>query len=168
MDGLADDRRRAAEETGPEAVADDGNGAGAGCGVVGWLDGAAESGLNAELLVEVSGDEFAGDGVGVAIDGGRETLSKEIFECEEIFKHRLGEVLLAQELVDRVGEGVSYRAAIGGSVEVAPETVEGAGAAVSDDGEEAKLVGLGHGQAIEQDAFGEGEDDGIGSDAEGE
>ena len=35
-------------------------GPGTGCVVVGWLDGAAESGLNAELLVEVSGDEFAG------------------------------------------------------------------------------------------------------------
>jgi hypothetical protein len=38
---------------------------------------------------------------------------------------------------------------------------------VSDDGEEAKLVGLGDGEAIEQDASGEGEDDGVGSDAEG-
>src|SRR5580704_18475157 len=39
---------------------------------------------------------------------------------------------------------------------------------VSDDGEEAKLVGLGDGEAVEEDAFGEGEDDGVGSDAEGE
>jgi hypothetical protein len=39
---------------------------------------------------------------------------------------------------------------------------------VSDDGEEAKLVGLRHGEAIEEDAFGESEDDGVGSDAEGE
>ncbi len=39
---------------------------------------------------------------------------------------------------------------------------------VSDDGEEAELVGLRHGEAIEEDAFGEGEDDGVGSDAEGE
>jgi len=61
---------------------------------------------------------------------------------------------------------VSYRAAVGGLVEVTPEIVKRT-AAVSDDGEEAKLVGLGHGQAIEEDTFGEGEDDGIGSDAEG-
>jgi hypothetical protein len=39
---------------------------------------------------------------------------------------------------------------------------------VSDNGEEAKLVGLRHGEAVEQDTFGEGEDDGVGSDAEGE
>src|ERR1700726_3108784 len=39
---------------------------------------------------------------------------------------------------------------------------------VSDDGEEMELVGLGHGEAVEEDAFGEGEDDGVGSDAEGE
>jgi len=39
---------------------------------------------------------------------------------------------------------------------------------VSDDGEEAKLVGLRHREAIEEDAFGESEDDGVGSDAEGE
>jgi hypothetical protein len=39
---------------------------------------------------------------------------------------------------------------------------------VSADGEEAKLVGLRHGEAVEEDAFGEGEDDGVGSDAEGE
>jgi hypothetical protein len=39
---------------------------------------------------------------------------------------------------------------------------------VSDDGEEAKLAGLRHSEAVEQDAFGEGEDDGVGSDAEGE
>ncbi len=73
LDGLADDGGRAAEEAGPETVADDGNGAGAGCVVVGWLDGAAESGLNAELLVEVSGDEFAGDGAGVTVDGSGES-----------------------------------------------------------------------------------------------
>ena len=74
LDGFADDGGRAAEETGPEAIADDGDGAGAGRGVVGWLDGAAENGLNAELLVEVSGDEFARDGVGVAVDAGGEAL----------------------------------------------------------------------------------------------
>src|SRR5271170_2108705 len=39
---------------------------------------------------------------------------------------------------------------------------------VSDDGEEAELVGLRHGEAIEQDTFGKGKDDGVGSDAEGE
>jgi hypothetical protein len=37
-----------------------------------------------------------------------------------------------------------------------------------DDGEEAKLVGLRDGEAIEEDAFCEGEDNGVGSDAEGE
>jgi hypothetical protein len=108
FNGFADDGGRAAEETCPEAIADDGNGAGAGSGVVGWLDGAAENGLNAELLVEVSGDELAGDGVGVAVDGGCEALSEEIFEREEIFEYRFREVLLTQELVDGVGEGVSY------------------------------------------------------------
>jgi hypothetical protein len=45
--------------------------------------------------------------------------------------------------------------------------VEGAGAAVSDDGEDAELVRLGDSEAIEEDAFGEGEDDGVGPDAEG-
>ena len=39
---------------------------------------------------------------------------------------------------------------------------------VSDDGEEAKLVGLGYGEAVEEDTFGESEDDGVGSDAKGE
>jgi hypothetical protein len=39
---------------------------------------------------------------------------------------------------------------------------------VSDDGEQAKLVRLRHGEAIEQDAFGESEDDGVDSNAEGE
>jgi hypothetical protein len=39
---------------------------------------------------------------------------------------------------------------------------------VSDDGEEAKLVGLGNGEPVEEDAFGEGEDDGVGSDAQRE
>ena len=39
---------------------------------------------------------------------------------------------------------------------------------VSDDGEEAELVGLGDGEAVEEDTFGKGEDDGIGTDAEGE
>jgi hypothetical protein len=37
---------------------------------------------------------------------------------------------------------------------------------VSDDGEETELVWLGDGQAIEEDPFGEGEDDGVGTDAE--
>jgi hypothetical protein len=37
-----------------------------------------------------------------------------------------------------------------------------------DDGEETKLVRLGYGEAIEEDTFGEGKDDGVGSDAEGE
>jgi len=110
---------------------------------------------------------LACDGVRVAIDGGRETLSKEIFEREEIFEHRFSEILLTQELVDRVGEGVSYRPAIGGFVVVTPETMEGT-VIISDDGEEAKLVGLGHGEAVEEDAFGQGEDDGVGSDAESE
>src|SRR5258708_12148380 len=54
-----------------------------------------------------------------------------------------------------------------GFVVVPPEAVEGT-VIVSDDGEEAELVGLRHGEAIEEDAFGEGEDDGVGSDAEGE
>jgi hypothetical protein len=39
---------------------------------------------------------------------------------------------------------------------------------VSDDGEETELVGLRHGEAVEEDAFGESEDDGVGSDAQGE
>jgi hypothetical protein len=39
---------------------------------------------------------------------------------------------------------------------------------VSDDGEEAKLVGLRDGEAIEKDTFGEGKDDGVRPDAEGE
>jgi hypothetical protein len=39
---------------------------------------------------------------------------------------------------------------------------------VSDDGEETELVGLGHGEAVEEDTFGEGEDDGVGPDAQGE
>src|SRR5207245_2677109 len=47
------------------------------------------------------------------------------------------------------------------------ETVEGT-VIVSDDGEETELVGLGHGEAVEEDTLGEGEDDGVGSDAEGE
>jgi hypothetical protein len=104
----------------------------------------------------------------MAVDGGGETLSKVILEREEISKNRFGEVLLTHELVDRVGEGVSYRGAIGGPVEVPPEAVEGAVVAVSDDGEETELAGLGHGEAIEQDTFGEGKDDGVGSDTEGE
>jgi hypothetical protein len=37
-----------------------------------------------------------------------------------------------------------------------------------DDGEEAELVGLGDGEAIEENTLGEGEDDGVGSDAESE
>src|SRR5207237_5739168 len=137
-------------------VADDCDGAGAGRVVVSWLDGAAESGLNAELPVEVARDEFAGDGAGVTVDGSGEAVEvAEISEGEEVFEHRLGKVLLTQELVDRVGDGVSYRPAIGGFVVVTPETVEGT-VIVSDDGEEAKLVGLGDGEAVEQDAFGEG------------
>jgi len=104
----------------------------------------------------------------VTVDGSGEAVEvAEISEGEEVFEHRLGKVLLTQELVDRVGDGVSYRPAIGGFVVVTPETVEGT-VIVSDDGEEAKLVGLGDGEAVEQDAFGEGEDDGVGSDAEGE
>jgi hypothetical protein len=82
-------------------------------------------------------------------------------------KHRLGQVLLTQELIDRVGEGVSDGSAIGSAVEVAPKTVEGT-VIVSDDGEEAKLVRLRHSEAIQEDALGEGEDDRVGSDAEGE
>jgi hypothetical protein len=39
---------------------------------------------------------------------------------------------------------------------------------VSGDGEEAKLAGLGDGKTIEEDSFGEREDDGVGSDAKGE
>jgi hypothetical protein len=39
---------------------------------------------------------------------------------------------------------------------------------VSDDGKEAELAGLRNGEAVEENAFGEGEDDGVGSDAEGE
>jgi hypothetical protein len=39
---------------------------------------------------------------------------------------------------------------------------------VSGDGEEAKLAGLGDGETIEEDSFGEREDDGVGSDAKGE
>jgi hypothetical protein len=104
----------------------------------------------------------------VTVDGSGEAVEvTEISEGEEVFEHRLGKVLLTQELVDRVGDGVSYRPAIGGFVVVPPETMEGT-VIVSDDGEEAKLVGLRHGEAIEEDTFGEGEDDGVGSDAEGE
>jgi hypothetical protein len=104
----------------------------------------------------------------VTVDGSGEAVEvAEISEGEEVFEHRLGKVLLTQELVDRVGDGVSYRPAIGGFVVVTPETMEGT-VIVSDDGEEAKLVGLWHGEAVEEDTFGEGEDDGVGSDAEGE
>jgi hypothetical protein len=124
--------------------------------------------LNAELPVEVSRDQLTGDGAGVTVDGSGEAVEvAEISEGEEVFEHRLGKVLLTHELVDRVGDGVSYRPAIGGFVEVTPETMEGT-VIVSDDCEEAKLVGLRHGEAVEEDAFGEGEDDGVGSDAEGE
>src|SRR5258708_23768352 len=92
--------------------ADDCDGARAGRVVVGWLDGAAESGLNAKLPVEVSGDEFAGDGAGVTVDGSGEAIEiAEISEGEEVFEHRLGKGLLTQELVDRGGDGGSYLAA---------------------------------------------------------
>ena len=63
---------------------------------------------NAELPVEVSGDKLAGDGAGVTVDGSSEAVEvAEISEREEVFEHRLGKVLLTQELVDRVGDGVS-------------------------------------------------------------
>ena len=62
--------------------------------------------MNAELLVEVSGDEFAGDNVGVTIDGSGEALGSEILKGEEVFEHRFGEVLLTHELIDGVREGV--------------------------------------------------------------
>ena len=77
--------------------------------VVRWLDGAAESGLNTKLPVEVARDEFTGDGAGVTVDGSGEAVEvAEISEGEEVFEHRLGEVLLTQELVDGVRDGVSY------------------------------------------------------------
>jgi hypothetical protein len=46
--------------------------------------------------------------------------------------------------------------------------VEGAVVTVSDDGEEAKLIRLRYGEAVEEDTFSECKDDGISSDAQGE
>jgi hypothetical protein len=79
----------------------------------------------------------------------------------------VSEILLTQELVDGVRERTGDELTAGGSIGVTPPMVDGALLA-PDDGEEAELVWLGHGEAIEENTFGEGEDDGVGSDPEGE
>jgi hypothetical protein len=79
----------------------------------------------------------------------------------------VSEILLTQELVDGVRERTGDELTAGAGIGVTPPMVDGALLA-PDDGEEAELVGLGDGEAIEEDTFGEGEDDGVGSDAKGE
>src|SRR5207244_1369880 len=96
-DDLADGVGRAVEGVGPEAVADDGHGAGGGSAVVGGENGAAEDGLNLDLLIEVSGDEIDLGGLCGAVDG--DVGAAEVLEGEDLVEYG---VVAAELLVDGV------------------------------------------------------------------
>ena len=101
------------------------------------------------------------DGLGVAVDG--DVGATDVFEGEDVLEDA---IVFSELLVDGISERVEADSSAGQVIPVSPGGVDG-DVVVTDEGEEAELLGMGDAEALVEHLVGDGEDGGVGSDGEG-
>src|SRR5580698_244953 len=124
-------------------MADDDNGAGAGAGIVGRTDGAADEGLGAEDAEVVAGDE-----TGPHQDG-RRIGSDDTVEGRQTHAGLVGEAAIGGDALEWAGIGLKLAGEIPGEQAVRADVDSAGNAAVFRVAESYQLVRIWHGKIAE-------------------